>query len=364
MTGSVALDIVISLAFIYLLYSLLATTIQEILAAYVLNLRAKVLELAIQRMLDDDTGNNLFSRAFYSTSIIKSLAQAKGKKPSYLAARNFSKALLDLLKGSNTKPGEDFKKRIDLALDEKVGIALGNNIAVQSGETFEFIQSLWAEAHGDLERFKTLLEQWFDDTMNRASGWYKRKTQFILFFVGLAIAIIFNVDTIRIVQKLSRAPQLTAQIIQQADHFLKTHPDLDNELRQEVEQVDKLPQQDSAKSAEAVMKKYEDLKKRQDNLLKKADSLLNTDIKNVNGLIGIGIQSYEWQGKDCAGLVSCFLLSLMGWLITALALSLGAPFWFDLLNKLMKLRSSVQTVTQRSPSPDVPETEVSPNRVG
>jgi len=34
---------------------------------------------------------------------------------------------------------------------------------------------------------------------------------------------------------------------------------------------------------------------------------------------------------------------ILGWLITALAISLGAPFWFDLLNKLMTLRGSIKT---------------------
>ena len=30
----------------------------------------------------------------------------------------------------------------------------------------------------------------------------------------------------------------------------------------------------------------------------------------------------------------------LGWLITAFAVSLGAPFWFDLLNKFMNIRSA------------------------
>jgi hypothetical protein len=30
----------------------------------------------------------------------------------------------------------------------------------------------------------------------------------------------------------------------------------------------------------------------------------------------------------------------VGWTFTALAVSLGAPFWFDTLNRLMSLRAS------------------------
>jgi hypothetical protein len=35
-------------------------------------------------------------------------------------------------------------------------------------------------------------------------------------------------------------------------------------------------------------------------------------------------------------------LPLLGWLLTAGAISLGAPFWFDLLNKFMVIRSTVK----------------------
>ena len=33
----------------------------------------------------------------------------------------------------------------------------------------------------------------------------------------------------------------------------------------------------------------------------------------------------------------------VGWLVTTLALSLGAPFWFDILNKFMVVRSNGET---------------------
>jgi hypothetical protein len=41
----------------------------------------------------------------------------------------------------------------------------------------------------------------------------------------------------------------------------------------------------------------------------------------------------------------------VGWLLTALAISLGAPFWFDMLNKLIVVRS---TVKPKEKSPDEP----------
>jgi hypothetical protein len=41
--------------------------------------------------------------------------------------------------------------------------------------------------------------------------------------------------------------------------------------------------------------------------------------------------------------------SLIGWIVTALAVSLGAPFWFDLLNKFMVIRSTVKPYEKSAP---------------
>ncbi len=64
--------------------------------------------------------------------------------------------------------------------------------------TVLFLRSLWQESGADVGTFKVKLEQWFDDTMQRATGWYKRYTQFVLFIIGMVMAVVFNVDTIAI----------------------------------------------------------------------------------------------------------------------------------------------------------------------
>lgn len=345
MTGSVTLDVIIALVFIYLIYSLLATILQEIIASNIMRLRAGVLEEGIKRMLDDDNEQDgaikhLLSTKFYSMPLIKYLGQDKNKKPSYLAASNFSKTLLDILIGPGAEPGDDFGIKINDTLSN--GIPVSEDDKIQKGDTYNFLKSLWADAHGDVDKFRIMLEKWFNDGMDRATGWYKRKTQAILFFISLLIAIFFNLDTIDIVHKLSTNPELTAKIVQQADNFIKAHPDLENELRQQKEILQReLGTSDSIPEVQAAEKKYQKLKVYQDSLLARADSLLKNEIKSLNGVLGTGIQNYKWRGTDCVENVGYVLLSVVGWLITALALSLGAPFWFDLLNKLMKLRSSV-----------------------
>lgn len=333
MTGSVALDVVIGLVFIYLLYSLLATIVQEIVSTW-LNLRAKNLRQAIKRMLDDDMKSDSFSKAFYDSPLIKYFARKK-EKPSYFTAANFSKVILDILRGDDPRPGEDLRAKIDASLSTVLTLKNDSErtIEIKSGDTYAFLKSLWADAQGDIEKFRLQLEQWFNDTMDRASGWYKRKIQRMLFFIGLGIAIFFNVDSIIIADKLATDPALRQELIQQAERYLKEHPNLYAEIKAENEKFKAMSSDSTPDSTRLIS--LEKIKARSDSLMQEADMLLTKDLASMNDLLGIGIYNYEWQG------FGKFVKSLFGWLLTALAISLGAPFWFDLLNKLMQLRNSI-----------------------
>ncbi|HEX9827790.1 MAG TPA: hypothetical protein VGA80_14420 [Flavobacteriaceae bacterium] len=394
MTGSVALDVVIGLVFIFLLYSLLASIIQEIIATN-LSFRAKILEKALARMLQDpEKSDNAFkdkfktwrrlfvpfnsykftrkgelSEAFYSHPLIQCLGEDKWhSKPSYLTQNNFSKAIIDLLRGEGVKVGEDIRPYIE----EKLGPTHSNQpyteqdkgekkLLFNIGEkTKQQIRSLWVDAQGDVEEFKSLLETWFDDTMSRTTGWYKKYNQVVLLVVGLGIAIIFNVDTIAIAKKLSSDPEIRAQLINQANNFITTHPNLNEEFNLNKATISAMKDIDSVKKIleqQQIVKKYEALIRHRDSLMHQADSLIKNDLKNASDLLALG-----WSKHCIVQKTNCKKYSLrpngdgswgirlLGWFLTALAISLGAPFWFDLLNKFMKLRGSVQTKSSSTTS--------------
>jgi hypothetical protein len=224
MFNNVALDVVIGLVFIYLLYSLLASILQEWVATQ-LGFRSKVLEKAILRMLEDGqtTGrfpyldrlkgfwqmifrvNRLrdkkFAARFYSHPTIKYLAEDNWySKPGYMAAGDFSKIMIDLLNGVNADGSpptiltvqEGVRNGIvkyDFHIEDKSNPAVkALREQIKKGETPHinpdtqmFLQSLLTEARGDLSKFRALLEKWFNETMERASGWYKRYVQLTLF---------------------------------------------------------------------------------------------------------------------------------------------------------------------------------------
>ncbi len=129
MFSNPVLDVIIGLVFIFLLYSLLATILQELVATN-LSFRSKMLERAILRMLEDgkttssstlgDRINgimNLLLRRnllmdkqvaawFYAHPLIKYLGEDNyHSKPAYITAQNFSKVIADLLKGMDTTAG-------------------------------------------------------------------------------------------------------------------------------------------------------------------------------------------------------------------------------------------------------------------
>lgn len=374
MFNSSVLDIFIGLIFIYLLYSLLITIIQELIAT-LFAFRAATLEYAIWRMLEDDdlpgflckwynkwsgkteTETSRFAQQFYQHPLIKFLGQARfHSKPSYLKKETFSKVIIDLLRDEKFEPGGNYTVSIKNAIEhgtfevtkiqektdektkEKTTTVVNAPVKIQE-LTKKYFQSIWIDSQGDVEQFRSHLETWFDETMERATGWYKKKIQIALFVISLIITISFNVDTIQIASKLNKDPKLREQVVQQANEYLKTHKDLQAGT-------------DTAKLSATDKELNGKLRQKGEALILKADSLLNTDIAKANGLLGLGFSTIDWCHPRA------WLMSLLGCLITTLAISLGAPFWFDLLNKLMKLRSSGP-----APSSSQAETKKTPRQV-
>ena len=376
MFNSTVLDVVIGLIFVYLIYSLLATTIQELIAS-VFAFRSKILERAVFRMLEDKTKFNraissvfyLFKKqgnggdpdsasfSFYNHPLIKFLGSNKANsKPSYIKRETFSKVIVDLLRTDKFESGDNIVHSINKALESGT-FTWGDKSVQISPQTLSYIRSIWADSMDDIEKFKKLLENWFDETMERTTGWYKKNTQFILLIIGITIAVMFNVDSIKIADKLQKDPKLREQIVQQASTFMENNPDLKTELQGNKTELDSLMIQLNVNKKDSsgvvqisdslIIEKYRLLNDYQTKMVHRADSLISTDIQKANSVLGLGFNTISVKS------FKPFLLSLLGWILTALAISLGAPFWYDLLNKFMKLRGSVKdtSTTEKEKAP-------------
>jgi hypothetical protein len=272
------LNVVIGLVLIFLLYSLFATTILELLASF-LSLRGRNLEKGLRNMLNSREGE--FFQEFRENPLYKQLAGhfvGKTTPPSYLPAEKFRSILYQIVgKG----------KSVD---------HLGESIeGLPEGPLKTIMKQLWEDARHDRQEFDQKVERWFNDVMDRASGWYKRNIQRILIVLGLGIAVAFNVDSLKVYRSLAQSPEIAQQLSTEAEKAVEG----------------------SAVNSELY-------------------SALSKNIETLNSPLGIGwnmdeveeMSIWDWAAKA------------FGWLVTAMAISLGAPFWFDLLRKMVNIRGA------------------------
>jgi len=230
LSGVPALDLAIGLSFIFLLLSLAASALQE-LVANLFSLRAKVLERGLRNMLADDIPAPAGSAAasapeqepkrdllfrVYTHPMIRSLYRESwfplGRKtlkaansggaaavsnvrlPSYIAPRSFALALIDTIAphivATDPDTGEPHADR-DVIRQTREAI-LGLNIP---GGVKHRLLALLDDARGDVDGFRRNVEAWFDDTMARVSGWYKRRAQLIILLLAVLITVAMNANS-------------------------------------------------------------------------------------------------------------------------------------------------------------------------
>jgi hypothetical protein len=286
------LTIVIGIVFVMLLFSLLATSIMELLAG-VFALRGKHLLLAITNMIGDVT------QAFRVHPFFEqlSLADLKGKStalPSYINSGTFSAVLTDIL---NINFAEEIEPRLAM---------------LPEGKMKDLLYFLYRQTNGEVTEFKRKIEEWYNEVMDRASGAYKRKTRAYLLALGAALAIVFNVDALRVYHNLSMNASLSEYVADMATDYVNNNPA-------------------PAPTTEIEAVPYETAKA-------KIGELVNNNINVIGEPLGLG-----WNTEQLDSLwnnPSLWWYKLVGWIITAISISLGGAFWFDLLKMLVSIRSS------------------------
>ena len=318
------LSIVIGIVFVMLLFSLLATTIMEMLAG-LLTLRGKNLINAIQGMLGENETqvfreHQYFQQLSERANIFRWLRR-KPLPPSNIRPSTFTSILMDILQINST--GE-VRQTIANLPDGKLKDVLGFH---------------YRECQGDMTVFRGRVEEWFNEVMERASEWYASSIRIWLIWVGLTIAVIFNVDVISIYSNLSTNAALQEYVADAATQFVQSHP--------EPKALDSLTANPNFYAANDEMHK-----------------LLNENIAAIRSPLGLGWENIQWPAEEDQA--QWFMYKLAGWFTTALAISMGAKFWFDLLRQLVSFRSggsgsgqaatttTTATATPSAPPPPVP----------
>jgi hypothetical protein len=359
MFNSDILEVAIGVIFVFILVSIICSAVREGIETK-LKTRAAYLEHGIRELLRDPSGRGL-TTWFYEHPLIAglypgyyqppgadavadrprprkgedgnaarlrrdrsstydpSIMARGGNLPSYIPARNFALTLLDLAARGPVSQGNSGSAAREVT-PETIRSNLRN---IQSPAIQRVVLNALDTGRGDLEKVRKELETWFDSGMDRVSGWYKRSTQYILFAIGLAVAVVFNVDTLAIGNYLYRHPAARAVVVARAEKAMQTTTDTSAiDARRALAVLDSL----------GLPIGWEGVRLEKPWVVKHRPN--KPDV--------VRPQPLKWWGSAVAW-------PLLGWMLTGFAATMGAPFWFDVLNKVMVIRS---TVKPREKSPE------------
>ena len=308
------LNVAIGLIFIYLIISLIASQIQELIST-VFGWRAKHLKEAITIMFGENSHKSKLTQLFFEHPRIQSLNQnmiktSKSTSIHYISHKKFSNILIEFIKNLADKEQENIEnlavKIKSFACSERLKTKL---IDVVKGVKFED----W-ETDTKTEELQQQVEEWFNSEMEMVSETYKQNAKLTTVAVALTIVIMFNVDTVHIVHSLYKDQTLSSIIKPISEELVASH--------------------------------YQDFSCLQDadNQVNKASCLANmrSDINNIffeNIFdLPIGWNLSKPLNRQFNPLnIQNIIKAIIGWLLSALAISMGAPFWFDMLSRVINI---------------------------
>ncbi|MCI0440903.1 MAG: hypothetical protein L0177_17490 [Chloroflexi bacterium] len=338
MLGFELLEVAIGLALVFLLLSLVASVATEWISR-MLAMRSKTLQSGIRNLLgNDEIANDIYIHPIikglykkgWSDRLLDKLPIVGGRlrqgRPSNIPSRLFAltlldtvmkagsmtdapKAAVDITEEGKSRELQQYAKKTFAELEQRLKNSSIDSVKEPLLRLLESAKSETERWDQALANFRASVESWFDEAMDRVSGWYKRQAQLIVFGVALAVVVFLNADTIAISNALSRDDALRAAAVAAAE-------------RRAEQGVDAIG--DSIES-------------------------IRTELDSLNLPIG-WVRSTEGvvDPREVPGDFRGWLFKLFGFLITAFAVSLGAPFWFDALSRLVNIRSRGRTPVRSS----------------
>jgi len=167
-------------------------------------------------------------------------------------------------------------------------------------------------AMGRVEAFENRLSTWFSRSMDRASGVYKRNARGIAILIGCSIAVATNTDTFYMVNRLSKDSILRESITQTAN------------------QLAARPTDPSNMDGDGVSTER----------LQEVSDAVNTALEELPLPIGWNSTITQAQTFQASQWRLPILRRIAGWLITGVAISMGASFWYSLLGRIVRVRNT------------------------
>jgi hypothetical protein len=341
--SSTIIQVAISIVISWALFALLCSMIHEIITK-LKSERGRFFRNKIHEKLFDNSNNINWGLLLYNHSSIKLLTKSEKSPPTEINSKTFAEVLIDtvanaqaakILKNSSstqtTKYNNDLLNKLEFATtnlgQSDVIMMLRNALEkanLRGGESESIIyQSLVEE-----------VKQWFDQFGERTSAWYKKISQKRLFFIGLLISILVNIDSIALFKYYESNPTARTEMV---DFYTKNKFQLESLSAKYNDTTKKTTAIDST-FRNTIKKDISDLTKQIDSLNTSLDLPIGWDKsecistpKNTNNH-NVKIENESDVKKEKSAL-PCIIYKILGILISAFAASLGAPFWFDLLKR-------------------------------
>lgn len=336
MSQSALIDITIGLLLFFLVLSLICSALQEWFAS-VFGLRARNLRKGIDNLLSADIATSFYKHGLLQslcreTGVFGALKSDRGSGPSYLEPQMFADILVDVIdRGAGSGTG----RRTDAAT--KTGAEIEQAIkSIADKDVQEALLTILADAKKDADKFREKAAEWFDAAMDRVSGWYARTVKLWLFGIATVVVVAFNADAIQVAVKLWKDEALRTSLVVIAQEVTTNRqPDADSAQTDDGEQAS--GGTESEPNEQGPQKNDEN-----------DTATLPTAAKALEILEVFPIGWNCTRNGDTAidEPQSCWCKtfkgwqSVLGWLISIVACSYGAPFWFGLLSKVVSLRGS------------------------
>jgi hypothetical protein len=352
MFGSVILEVAIGVIFVFILVSIICTALREALEGF-LKTRSAYLEHAIRELLHDKDATGLARNVFEhplifglflgeykppATTAAPGLFSGRGRNlPAYIPSRNFAVALMDM---AARGPATDLVTSATATQVVSVETIRNNILNIGNAPVQRVLLNALDSANGSLDKAQANLEAWYDSAMDRVSGRYKRASQTIIFWIGLVVAVFLNIDALRVAKYLYSHDAERTALVARAETAAR-----DSQFLKGTEYA----QARSALDSIGLPIGWDGVK------------LLQKPWTRVAVLDRAGKPRLDAEGKPMTRTVTRFweyvFSPILGWLMVAAASMLGAPFWFDVLNKVMVIRSTVKP-HEKSPEEDSEDRQI------
>jgi hypothetical protein len=284
------------------------------------------------------TGSTPDTNSFYDHGQIKILKKDLTRLPSYIPAANFALAIMDMIaKKAPVKTGTLFN-------DFQAGL---QTFAGSKGDLHEVLRNL-AATSVNIKELQDKIETWFNSYMNRVTGWYESHTVVTVRLIAIAVTLIFNINVIKLTKKIYNDDTLRSNLVTIAEKVAADSSSISSfyskAFDNDVKTLDSVYAEKLSDTTITTAQKNSLTREKQDSISVLAEQYTQKQIAGINALTSqlesAGLP-LGWKGKSWKDNIDDnLLLALIGWIIGACCISMGAPFWFDMLGKLVNVRRS------------------------